>query len=168
MKFNPLLLALIGFSIFCPVNGTAENNQLKLFKTGSYRQILETHKNQPFVLIIWSLTCSSCLKDMENLDTLHKNNPRLELVMLSTDELSDTENIEAMLEQHHLADVENWVFADENTQKLRFEIDPSWYGEMPKTYFFDKHHHRTGVSGVLSKQEFSEHVAKITDNNGNP
>ena len=67
-----------------------------------------------------------------------------------------------MLEKHHLNDVENWVFADANSQKLRFEIDPSWYGELPRTYFFDSAHNRNGNSGLLAVQDFAKFSAHIT------
>lgn len=83
------------------------------------------------------------------------------MIMLAADEPSATEQIQSTLEKHQLSDIENWVYADDNTKKLQFEIDPKWYGELPRTYFFDKAHQRTGVSGVLSKQDYDEMFAKI-------
>ncbi len=83
------------------------------------------------------------------------------MIMLAADELSATEQIQTILEKHQLSDIENWVYADENPQKLQFEIDPKWYGELPRTYFFDKTHQRTGVSGVLSKEQYDEMFTKI-------
>jgi hypothetical protein len=57
------------------------------------------------MLVIWSVNCSSCLKD--------------------------------------------------------FEIDPKWYGELPRTYFLDAAHQRTGVSGVLSKEDYETMFTRI-------
>lgn len=163
MNTKPILLASV-MLLYCIMNhhAVAAPPFLKQFKTGSYQQILDKQKGKPFVLVIWSLMCPSCIKDMEQLDTLHKKFPHLNFVMLSTDEPADAEDIEAMLEKYHLSDVENWVFADDDAQKLRFEIDPAWFGEMPRTYFFDKTHSRAGVSGVLSGQEFEERIGRIT------
>lgn len=76
------------------------------------------------------------------------------MIMLATDDLSAMDQIQQILEKNQLSAIENWVFADENTQKLRFEIDPKWYGELPRTYFLDAAHQRTGVSGVLSKEDY--------------
>jgi thiol-disulfide isomerase/thioredoxin len=161
MKIKRLLTVLMGLLWLCPGIYAAEVKPLNEFKTGSYRQILDNQAGKPFVLIIWSLTCPSCIKDMELLDELHKKNPQLAFVMLSTDEPPDAKEIKDLLEKHRLADVENWVFADDNAQKLRFEIDPTWFGEMPRTYFFDNIHNRTGISGVLSRQDFAERIARI-------
>jgi thiol-disulfide isomerase/thioredoxin len=131
------------------------------FTSGSYQQILASNANQPFMLVVWSINCSSCLKDMELLSRIHKSRPELKMIMLAADELTATEQIQPILEKHQLSDIENWVYADENTQKLQFEIDPKWYGELPRTYFFDKTHQRTGVSGVLSKEQYDEMLTKI-------
>ncbi|MCX7100024.1 MAG: hypothetical protein NTX38_00640 [Methylobacter sp.] len=131
------------------------------FTSASYQQILANTENQPLMLVVWSVNCSSCLKDMALLNSIHKSRPELKIIMLAADDLTATEQIQQILEKNQLSDIENWVYADENTQKLQFGIDPKWYGELPRTYFFDKTHQRTGVSGVLSKQDYDEMFAKI-------
>lgn len=161
MKIKPFLTAVIILIALCSGFAVADVNAINEFQTGSYRQILDKHAGNPFVLVIWSLACPSCIKDMEQLDALHNKYPQLAVVMLSVDEPSDVAEIKDILGKHHLAGVENWVFADEDAQKLRYEIDPAWFGEMPRTYFFDKAHDRTGISGVLSGQEFEERIVRI-------
>lgn len=131
------------------------------FTSGSYQQILAENADQPFMLVIWSINCSSCLKDMALLNNIHKGRPELKIIMLAADELSATEQVQQILEKNQLSDIENWVYAEDNTQKLQYEIDPKWYGELPRTYFFDKAHQRTGVSGVLSKEDYDAMFAKI-------
>ncbi len=131
------------------------------FVSGSYRQILASNANKPFMLVVWSINCPSCLKDMELLSSIHKSRPELKMIMLAADEPSATGQVQQILEKNHLSDIENWVYADENSQKLQFEIDPKWYGELPRTYFFDKTHQRTGASGVLSKEDYEAIFAKI-------
>lgn len=81
--------------------------------------------------------------------------------MLATDDISETDQIQAILKKNQLSDIENWGYADENTQKLQFSIDPKWYGELPRTYFFDKTHQREGVSGVLSETDYDTRLIKI-------
>lgn len=143
------------------ISAHAEDTPLNAFAAGSYQQILASNANQPFMLVIWSVNCSSCLKDMELLSNIHKSRPELKMIMLAADDLSVTEQIQQILGKSQLSGIDNWVFAEENTQKLRFEIDPKWYGELPRTYFFDKTHQRTGVSGVLSKEDYDAMFAKI-------
>jgi hypothetical protein len=153
---NLLWVLLTAFNL--SANGQSE---LKPFTSGSYQQLLVNNANNSFMLVVWSVDCSSCLKEMALLSDIHKNNPNIKMIMLAADELSASEHIEQILKQHQLDGLENWVFADENSQKLRFEIDPKWYGELPRTYFFDSAHQRTGKSGVMSKEDYQVMLAKI-------
>ncbi len=153
--FSWLLLIFLMF-----INAPAQAEP-SAFKSGSYQQILAANTNQPFMLVVWSINCPSCLKDMELLSNIHKSKPELKMIMLAADEPSATEQIQQILEKNQLSGIENWAYADENTEKLQFEIDPKWYGELPRTYFFDKAHQRTGVSGVLSKEDYDAMFAKI-------
>jgi hypothetical protein len=154
------LLSFIILTIFLG-SAHAESPQLKSFSTGSYQQLLTNHKEQPFMLVIWSLTCPSCVKDMALLNELHKSRPDIKMVMLATDDISESAQVQALLLKNNLTSVENWIYADDNTQKLNYEIDPQWYGEQPRTYFFDAKHQRTGISGVITKTDYEALFAKI-------
>lgn len=83
--------------------------------------------------------------------------------MLSTDDISSTPKIIQILEKNELTKIENWIYAEDNTQKLQYEIDSSWYGELPRTYFFDKSHDRVGISGVLTQADYDSHFASMSD-----
>jgi len=157
------ILIIFHFIFLCSIVqlGNAEQTPLKPFVSGSYQQLLDSNANKPFVLVVWSITCSSCLKDMALLSKMHKSNPKINMVMLATDDTSATDDINKILAKNELTDLENWIFADENPQKLRYEIDPKWYGELPRTYFLNKQHEREGISGVLSQQDYDAFFKKI-------
>jgi len=158
---NQFLSALVILLAALNSQAQAEQVVLKPFVAASYRQILSGNANRPFMLVVWSITCSSCLKDMPLLSRIHKKRPELKIIMLAADDISETDQIQPILEKNQLADIENWVYADENTQKLQFEIDPKWYGELPRTYFFDQAHQRAAFSGVLSEADYDARLAKI-------
>jgi len=140
---------------------TVLSTLLQAFVSGSYPRILASHAGHPFILAVWSVNCPSCMKDMALLHQIHQEKPELKIVLLAADDLSASEEIQQILGKIHLADVENWVFAEEDTQKLRYEMDPKWYGEIPRTYFFDAAHQREGVSGVLSEADYQNRIKKI-------
>ncbi len=116
--------------------------------------MLDKHTDQAYVLVVWSITCSSCIKEMEMLQKIHQEQPDLNLVMLSIDDISELEAVNQLLAEKGIADLESWIFAESNSQRLRYEIDPEWYGEIPRIYFFDAQHQRRGFSGKMTKQEF--------------
>jgi hypothetical protein len=150
-----LLLCCAGFA---QANSAAA---LRSFIPGSYQQILKSQADKGFMLVIWSLDCSTCIKDMELLSSIHKSRPELKIVMLSTDEPDAEPAIVKLLDKYQLADLESWVFADDNTQKLRYEIDPGWYSELPRTYFYAASHQREGVSGALKVEDYNNRLNKL-------
>jgi hypothetical protein len=98
---------------------------------------------------------------MAALKEVHKAQPDFKIVMLSTDDIAETAEAQKILLSNQLTDIEHWIYAEENTQKLQYAIDPKWYGELPKTYFFNKAGQREGVSGALSKEEYEALISKI-------
>jgi len=40
--------------------------------------------------------------------------------------------------------------------KLRFYIDPGWYGELPRSYFYDAAQQRSGHSGALTRAQLQD------------
>jgi len=155
-------LTLLFFGLILLTNtAKAESPSLKPFITGSYQQLLSSNTGKPFMLAIWSITCPSCIKDMIVLNAVHKAHPEINIIMLSTDDIAETAEAQKILANNQLSDIEQWIYAEENSQKLQFEIDPTWYGELPRTYFFNKTHQRESVSGVLSKEDYEVRITKI-------
>ncbi len=160
MKYKLFIALWAIFFLNHPV--VAASAQLNTFTHGSYQHLLSQYQGKPFVLIVWSTTCPSCLKEMPLIKKLHQAHPSINLVMLTVDDAQAITQINQVLEQHQLTALPQWVFNEDNSEKLRFEIDPSWYGELPRTYFFDAHHQRTAISGVLPAEEFAAILTQIS------
>ena len=45
-------------------------------------------------------------------------------------------------------------------EKLRYVIDQDWYGELPRSYYYDADHQRSSHSGTLSQQQLSAWLGK--------
>lgn len=155
-SFAALCLFLTLFSV--PL--FAENQTLP-YKAGSLDEILKTRQGKPFILMFWSLDCASCMKDLEALATSVKKHPKLDLVMVSTDEAEFAGEVSDTLAKHKLGQVESWIFSDSNAQRLRYEVDPSWYGELPRSYFYDAGHNRLPVSGAITTEHIDAWVAAV-------
>ncbi|MCP5242955.1 MAG: TlpA family protein disulfide reductase [Burkholderiales bacterium] len=147
-----LIILLLTAGLVIPAQ--AEKITLKHFTSGSYQQLLEKHADKPVMLAIWSTTCASCLEKMPLLNELQKNQSDVRIIMLSVDDAADKKQVQAILTENGLTDLENWIFADENAQRLRYEIDPQWFGELPRTYFLNSNHEREGISGALSYEDY--------------
>jgi hypothetical protein len=120
------------------------------FVTGSAAALAARRRNEPFLLVLWSVDCAPCLREFGEFAALRHQGRQLPLVLVATDGPGERERVTAVLNRFGLQDVETWLFTDENAAKLRYEIDPAWYGEMPRSYFYGRDGQRKAVSGGLS------------------
>lgn len=130
--------------------------EIKPFVSGSYQQIVAARQGKPFIVNFWSLTCSYCMVELAMLKKLKKNYPKIDLVLVSTDTPEEEKAVSATLAKFSLGKAEAWVFADSYTERLRFEIDKKWQGELPRTYFFSPKKEVTAISGKLEYKEVEQ------------
>lgn len=153
MKYLLLMLALL-----C---GQAQA-EIQPFVSGSLKQIQDERAGRPFILTLWSASCTHCPEELRMLGQLVKKYPTTDIVLISTDTPAESEELARLAQSYGLANKKQWVFADAQPEKLRFEIDRRWYGELPRTYFFDARHRREASSGLIPLQRLErwikEHV----------
>jgi len=158
VKFFTLLLFLLGCC--SAANAT---NKLALFNTNSYSQLIE-QKKQAFLMVMWSLDCPPCIKELNSLSLLYKENPNLNMVLVSTDSPARSDEINKLLSRFDLLKIDNRVFSTEPIQRLRYSIDPQWYGELPRSYFHDNHSTiRNAVTGILNTDRILSWLKKNTE-----
>ena len=131
--------------------GLAAGDQLP-FGPDSLGQIEREYAGEPFLLVLWSADCFPCRKELATLGAITRTNPDLNLVLLATDDIVDKAMLGAILEQHGLAHMASWIFAHPNVERLRYSVDPQWYGELPRSYFYDADAGRRGISGPLAAE----------------
>jgi hypothetical protein len=129
----------------------ASASDVRSFEPGSYTRIVKEHAGKPFVLALWSLTCTPCQEDLALFGRKLEEHPELQLVLVSTDSPADSQALREALARHHITRAESWVFADGLAEQLRFEIDRKWYGELPRTYLFSAAGGAQAVSGKLDQ-----------------
>lgn len=125
---------------------------LKVFVSGSYTEIVKQYQRQSFIIALWSLDCPACFEELAMLSKAHQQNP-FNLVLISVDGIESKQEVETVLKKYQLNKVDNWLFAEYADAALRYEIDPLWYGELPRSYLFNKTHQRQSVSGLLKKEQ---------------
>jgi len=139
--------------------------QLQHFKLDSYQAILQQNKQQPFLMVLWSLDCMPCMKELKMLGEFHQKYPQYKLVLISTDNINQSDEIVQLITEYGLQTVDQWVF-DGSFQYLRHSIDPTWYGELPRGYFFKQDQSRIASSGQLHQNQLIEYFSEDIKNSG--
>ena len=139
--FLALLLCL------APV-GTASADPLP-FERGSWAKLRTAHAGQPTVIHFWGLSCAPCLVEMPQWAALTKARPDMRLVLIAADPVpQDPERLDATLARFGLDATESWSFTDRFYERLHYEIDPTWAGELPRTVMIDREGKATVLPGV--------------------
>lgn len=132
------------------------------FVSGSLQQIVEAQHGKPFVLMFWSLDCTHCQHDLRQWGKLSQSKPAPALVLVAVDGPEQQQAIRARLLQYRLTSQPAWVFAD-SPEKLRFEIDRRWYGELPRTYFYRADGQYQAVSGKLAPLQMQSWLREVKE-----
>ncbi|MFK8049859.1 MAG: TlpA family protein disulfide reductase [Halioglobus sp.] len=128
----------------------------------SYAGIEKTYAGHSFLVALWSLDCPPCMKELEMLERVHRAYPDFKIVLINTDGVEASEEAEALLEQYELNSADTWIFAPEETEKLRFSIDRQWYGELPRSYLY-RDNARQSHSGLIDEAQLRNWLDSLTD-----
>lgn len=117
------------------------------FKSDSRAAIEKSYGGKPLILTFWSVDCAYCADDLKLLGDIVRQNPEITLVTVSTDNQEMAVSASKVLNKIDLPPHKRWQFAESDTERLRYNIDRKWYGELPRTYFYDAQHQVRAVSG---------------------
>lgn len=124
---------------------------LQAFRPDSFEQIRASHAGKPFVVVLWGLECAYCESSFAALAQAQQKQG-FPVVTIATDSVDDPQArrlIMKKLEATGLAS-EPWAFGAAPAEQLRYTIDPKWFGEMPRTYWFNAQGEKRAYSGELS------------------
>lgn len=145
----PSLAALMGV-IFLQSTAFAAAADVRTFGRGSWHEIRKAHAGEPLVVHFWGVTCGPCRAELPQWGRLVKERADLHLVTIDADLVPNAPAaVRAMLEQSGLSGrTENWMFNDGFVERLRYEIDPQWQGEIPRTLLIAADGTTTSLEGV--------------------
>jgi thiol-disulfide isomerase/thioredoxin len=137
------------------------SSELKPFVRGSWQDVLRSHVGRPTLVHFWGVTCGPCKVELPLLGKFMKDHSELAVVMISADLVPNLPGAaRAMLEKAGLGSAENWIFDDGFVERLRFEIDPTWQGEIPRTLLIAKDGTVTTIEGTAEIPDLEKWLAQ--------
>jgi hypothetical protein len=147
-RLAKLVFTLLVLAATSADSATVDN--LHEFQRGSWNQIRHAHGGEPLVVHIWGVTCGPCRTEMPEWGALLRDRQDMKLVLIDADLVpNEAGAVAAMLDQAGLGGAENWVFGDGFVEPLRYEIDPQWRGEIPRTILIGRDGATTVMEGVV-------------------
>lgn len=165
-----LLLCVLTALTSLALATSASAQELKPFVKGSFAAIRAAHAGKPLIVHVWALACPPCLAELPEWGRLAAANPQVRFVLIEADQpranaKPDPRAIER-LRTAGLAGIENWAFADRFEDRLRFEIDPDWQGELPRTFLFTRDGTQSAFSGSFDPATLNHWIASATSEAG--
>lgn len=120
------------------------------FDMNTRKAIEKRYIDQPLIISFWSIDCLYCLDDLKKLSKALSKNTNVKLITVCVDGKESAKKAERILSQANLPKHEQYQYAEVDEDRLRYNIDPTWYGELPRTYFYDATHQVTPLSGKIS------------------
>jgi hypothetical protein len=109
------------------------------------------------VVALWALDCAYCEENLSALARIKRAHPDVELVVVATDAITQSDAIRARLDAIGLDGIPARAYADATPDRLNFLIDPNWGGETPRTLVIRADGTRESYSGALD----ANHLARI-------
>lgn len=145
-KINFVVLSWVLFSTSVSfANSVAfDKTQLALVKT--------QNMGKQWLMLLWSVDCPPCFKELAIIQKLQRQHDDLAVVIINTD-ANDEINAERknIIEKFGLSNFTNFHFVDGQGDQSRFFIDPTWYGELPRSYFVESNGEFHGKSGLINQ-----------------
>ena len=146
---STLAFCLLLFSISFTNYASSEPS---VFSKTSFENLKKQKLGKRWLLILWSVDCPACFKELELIQKLRENMPDIEVVIVNADD-NDEITIERqnILNTYNLSSLSNYYFGDGLGDQSRYLIDKNWYGELPRSYFIDENGKFHGKSGLVKE-----------------
>lgn len=133
-----LFAALLSLAAIHAVSGF-DQSKLNSFERGSWQQLLRAHSGRPTLVHFWGVTCGPCKVELPELGGFMKRNPSIDVVTIDADLVPNSDAAAlSMLQSAGLSSAENWMFNDGFAERLRYEVDPAWQGDIPRTVLISR------------------------------
>lgn len=153
MKAFVLLLLLL--------SSPALAEEPQAFVRGSWQGLRQEHTGRPMIVHFWGVTCGPCLAELPRWGEFISEKPGVDVVLVAADPVvGERKAIAGVLAKAGCAAAESWMFADPFTERLAYEVDPSWAGELPYTLLIAANGSGTAILGEV---EFSELRAWVAE-----
>jgi thiol-disulfide isomerase/thioredoxin len=148
-----LVLMLISFQ------GAA--SELSPFGRGSWDELRRIHDGRPTIVHFWGLTCGPCLVELPEWGRFAQSAGGVDFVMVAADPVpEEPAQLSATLTKAGLSPVESWRFADRFAERLQYEVDRNWRGELPLTILLGRDGTARSVLGTADFADLSDWIAQ--------
>jgi thiol-disulfide isomerase/thioredoxin len=158
MKRIASLALALSLVALAPV--TARALDFKPYGRGAFARLQKADTGRPLIVHFWSVTCAPCLAELPEWAKIARERKTIHIVFVNTDHDGDRSRAQARLEKAGLIEATHYSFADDFVDRLYFEVDKTWRGELPFTALIAPDGGLVTVTGAIDDPLIAEWLAK--------
>jgi len=156
MKKRVRLFFALALFVICGASSQAQNYSLdhQPFSLMAFDKLKQQQLGNRWLMVLWSLDCPACFKELKLIQILQLEykSKSLNVIFINADDTDEvTFERKRVLSTYEMTNFTNFYFADGQGDISRYQIDPQWYGELPRSYFVDEQGKFHGKSGLLDE-----------------
>ncbi|MGA8171191.1 MAG: hypothetical protein WB816_10250 [Methylocystis sp.] len=152
--------AVVFVGILLALAGAAAPVEFKPYGRGTFAELRKQHVGRPLAVHFWSVTCPSCLAELSEWAKIAREKQALDIVFVNADQDNDRPRAQGRIEKAGLAGFTHYGFADDFVERLYFEADKSWRGELPFTALIGANGDLVTVTGTIDDPLIANWMAK--------
>jgi thiol-disulfide isomerase/thioredoxin len=134
--------------------------EFKPYGRNSFAELRKAHANRALVVHFWSVTCPPCLVELPEWAKIARERKNVHVVFVNADRENDRGRAESRLEKAGLKENMHFGFADEFADRLYYEVDHYWRGELPFTALVGADGGLVTVMGAVDEPLIAEWLEK--------
>lgn len=137
-RLRRAFLALAALMALSPSPAEPEEAGFRPFVPGTWQTIVAAHAGKPFIVHFWGLTCGPCRVEMPRWGEFAQKHRTVPLIMVNADLVPNERGAAfGLMARSGLANAQHWMFDYSVVERLRYEVDRLWQGEIPLTLLID-------------------------------
>jgi len=148
-----LITTLALYFLISTAYTSSANAEPSIFTKTSFENIKQQNLGKKWLMILWSVDCPACFKELALIEKLQENTPDIAVVIVNVDD-NDEVAIERkkIINSYELSSLANYYFGDGLGDQSRYLIDKNWFGELPRSYFIEENGKFHGKSGLVKEE----------------
>lgn len=158
-----LVIVLIsGLLMSCLAQSEPLNQNSIEFNNVHFDKVKQNKLGQRWLALLWSVDCPPCMKELALLQKLQQKQQDLAVVIINTDTEESSEKERSDIIKHfNLMNLKNFHFTQGQEAQQRYQVDPQWFGELPRSYFIDEDGKFHGKSGLVAEELLTQWLMVI-------
>ncbi len=148
-------LFAVGLIVCALAPAMARAGDFSPFARGSFADIRKAHAGRPLIVHFWSVSCPACIAELADWAKISREKHDVDFVFVNADAENERGRVESRAEKAGLRQATNFAFADPFVERLYFEVDRNWSGELPFTALIGAEGDARTVIGALTDPQFS-------------